>query len=111
MSREPPSLMAKCPLTPSLTQKLSPTQNLDPNLLTKHSCSHTVPQPSLVASWSRISALRSRQRTCPDELRSGGREVGGPGQGGCGEAARSRDSPVQPELPITGQYMQGWTPA
>lgn len=57
MSREPPSLMAECPLTPSLTQKPSPTQNLDPNLLTQISCSHRAPQPSLVASWSRILPL------------------------------------------------------
>lgn len=54
MSREPPSLMAKCPLTPSLTPKLSPTQNLDPNLLTQRNHSHTARQPSLAASWSRI---------------------------------------------------------
>ena len=54
MSREPPSLMAECPLTPSLTPKLSPTQNLDPNLLTQRNRSHTAPQPSLAASWSNI---------------------------------------------------------
>lgn len=56
MSREPPSLMAKCPLTPSLTPNLSPTQNLEPNpnLLTQRNHSHTARQPSLAASWSRI---------------------------------------------------------
>lgn len=59
--------MAECPLPPSLTQKLSPTQNLDPNLLTQRNRSHTAPQPSLAASWSRyrrgdVSALKGVTR-------------------------------------------------
>lgn len=49
-SREPPSLMAGCLLTPLPNQKLSPTQHLDPKLLANHSCSHVAPHPSPV-TW------------------------------------------------------------